>query len=109
MVLRWCAAGMVEASKRFRRVNGHLYMPTLCPALEQHVIPRQVREIRSMSLHPYRPKWSRSLLATPSPSRHELVTAANGWSAPFIAFGLADDEDSTDSVRQTSAQGHRRT
>src|SRR5680860_1119140 len=25
MALRWCAAGMVEASKQFRRVNGHLH------------------------------------------------------------------------------------
>jgi len=26
MALRWCAAGMVEASKQFRRVNGHLHL-----------------------------------------------------------------------------------
>jgi Transposase, Mutator family len=25
MALRWCAAGMLEASKQFRRVNGHLH------------------------------------------------------------------------------------
>jgi hypothetical protein len=25
--LRWCAAGMIEASKQFRRVNGHLHLP----------------------------------------------------------------------------------
>ena len=37
MALRWCAAGMVEASKQFRRVNGHLHLPTLRTALEQHV------------------------------------------------------------------------
>ena len=29
MALRWCAAGMVEAGKQFRRVNGHLHLPTL--------------------------------------------------------------------------------
>jgi len=27
MALRWCAAGMVEASKQFLRVNGHLHLP----------------------------------------------------------------------------------
>ena len=27
MALRWCAAGMIEASKQFRRVNGHLHLP----------------------------------------------------------------------------------
>ncbi len=37
MALRWCAAGMVEASKQFRRVNGHLHLPVLRAALEQHV------------------------------------------------------------------------
>jgi putative transposase len=29
MALRWCAAGMVEASKQFRRVNGHLHLTAL--------------------------------------------------------------------------------
>ena len=37
MVLRWCAAGMVEAKKLFRRVNGHLHLRSLRAALEQHV------------------------------------------------------------------------
>ncbi len=37
MALRWCAAGMVEASKQFRRVNGHLHLPTLRAALERRV------------------------------------------------------------------------
>ena len=27
--LRWCAAGMIEARGQFRRVNGHLHLPTL--------------------------------------------------------------------------------
>jgi putative transposase len=26
MALRWCAAGMIEAGKQFRRVNGHLHL-----------------------------------------------------------------------------------
>lgn len=37
MALRWCAAGMTEASKQFRRVNGHLHIPALKTALERHV------------------------------------------------------------------------
>ena len=37
MALRWCAAGMLEASKQFRRVNGHLHLPPLRSALERHV------------------------------------------------------------------------
>jgi putative transposase len=37
MALRRCAAGMVEAGKQFRRVNGHLHLRTLRAALERHV------------------------------------------------------------------------
>ena len=33
MALRWCAAGMIEAGKQFRRVNGHLHLPALRTAL----------------------------------------------------------------------------
>ncbi len=36
MVLRWCAAGMLEATKQFRRVNGFLHLPALRVALEGH-------------------------------------------------------------------------
>jgi len=42
MAMRWCAAGMVEASKQFRRVNGHLHLPTLRAALERHVAAETV-------------------------------------------------------------------
>ena len=35
MALRWCAAGMVEAGKQFRRVNGHLHLAALRTALER--------------------------------------------------------------------------
>jgi putative transposase len=33
MALRWCAAGMIEAGRQFRRVNGHLHLPKLRDAL----------------------------------------------------------------------------
>ena len=42
MALRWCAAGMVEAGKQFRRVNGHLHLRTLRTALERHVAAENV-------------------------------------------------------------------
>jgi transposase-like protein len=38
MALRWCAAGMLEAKKQFRRVNGHLHLKALRDALEAHVV-----------------------------------------------------------------------
>jgi putative transposase len=37
MALRWCAAGMVEAKKQFRRVNGFLHLPALRAALDAYV------------------------------------------------------------------------
>ncbi len=37
MALRWCAAGMLEASKQFRRVNGFLHLPALRDALNRHI------------------------------------------------------------------------
>ena len=37
MALRWCAAGMGEAAKQFRRVNGFLHLPAVRAALEAHV------------------------------------------------------------------------
>jgi putative transposase len=37
MALRWIAAGMGEAAKQFRRVNGHLHLPALRAALDQTV------------------------------------------------------------------------
>jgi hypothetical protein len=36
MALRWCAAGMREAAKQFRRVNGHLHLAALRVALDNH-------------------------------------------------------------------------
>ena len=37
MALRWCAAGMVQAGKQFRRVNGYLHLPALRAAPEAEV------------------------------------------------------------------------
>ena len=42
MALRWCAAGMTEASKQFRRVNGHLHLRALRTTLERHVTTENV-------------------------------------------------------------------
>jgi hypothetical protein len=46
MALRWCAAGMVEAGKQFRRVNGHLYLPALRATLE-----RETAETVGIAVH----------------------------------------------------------
>jgi len=39
---RWCAAGLLDAERRFRRVKGHRHMPTLLAALDRLVHPRQL-------------------------------------------------------------------
>ncbi|MCP4960053.1 MAG: IS256 family transposase [Actinomycetia bacterium] len=34
---RWCAAGLLEAERRFRRLRGHKQMPQLVAALRRHI------------------------------------------------------------------------
>jgi len=46
MALRWCAAGIIEAGKQFRRVNGHLHLPALRTALDAHVAAQTVGTVR---------------------------------------------------------------
>jgi len=45
MALRWCAAGMLEAGKQFRRVNGHLHLPALRIALDEYVAAQTVSAV----------------------------------------------------------------
>jgi len=35
MAVRWCAAGMLEAAKQFRRVKGHLHLRALRVELDK--------------------------------------------------------------------------
>jgi putative transposase len=44
MALRWVAAGMGEAAKQFRRVNGHLHLPALRATLDATVTPTGYNE-----------------------------------------------------------------
>jgi len=44
MTLRWCAAGMLEAAKQFRRVNGHLHLPALRAALEREIRAEEISQ-----------------------------------------------------------------
>ncbi len=46
MALRWCAAGMIEARRQFRRVNGHLHLPALRAALDAYVAAETVGAVR---------------------------------------------------------------
>jgi len=69
MAMRWCAAGMVEAGKQFRRVNGHLHLASLRAALE-----REAAETVGATCHDDlvfmwsdRPSWLVSFVAWRSP------------------------------------------
>ena len=39
MVLRWTAAGMLNAERSFRRIKGYKQMPQLAAALKRHAHP----------------------------------------------------------------------
>ena len=39
MAVRWCAAGMIEAGRQFRRVNGHLHLRSLRDTLNRVTEP----------------------------------------------------------------------
>jgi putative transposase len=45
MALRWCAAGMGEAAKQFRRVNGHLHLTALRKELDAEITRRQAKTV----------------------------------------------------------------
>ncbi len=42
MVLRWCAAGMLEAEGQFRRVKGYREIPILIAAMDRHFHPEML-------------------------------------------------------------------
>jgi hypothetical protein len=44
MVLRWTAAGMLNAQRSFRRVKGYKQMPQLAAALRRHAHPNTAHQ-----------------------------------------------------------------
>jgi transposase-like protein len=49
MVLRWTAAGMLNAQRSFRRVRGYKQMPQLVAALRRHAHPATARSAESVA------------------------------------------------------------
>jgi len=49
MVLRWTAAGMLNAQRAFRRVRGYKQMPQLVAALRRHANPAPARSTETVS------------------------------------------------------------
>ena len=82
MALRWCAAGMGEAAKQFRKVNGFLHLPALRDALDADV---------AASCHTHRlQQGGRSLSITGPPpkfhgTRDILVIVPVGHSGAVVA------------------------
>jgi putative transposase len=48
MVLRWTAAGMLNAERSFRRIKGHKQMPQLVDALHRHAHPETAADSKSV-------------------------------------------------------------
>jgi putative transposase len=48
MVLRWTAAGMLNAERSFRRIKGHKQMPQLVAALHRHAHPETVNRTETV-------------------------------------------------------------
>lgn len=48
MVLRWTAAGMLNAERSFRRIKGHKQMPELVAALRRHAHPETVNRTETV-------------------------------------------------------------
>jgi putative transposase len=48
MVLRWTAAGMLNAERSFRRIKGHKQMPQLVKALHRHAHPETVTDTETV-------------------------------------------------------------
>jgi putative transposase len=48
MVLRWTAAGMLNAERSFRRIKGHKQMPQLVDALRRHAHPETAADTESV-------------------------------------------------------------
>jgi transposase-like protein len=48
MVLRWTAAGMLNAERSFRRIKGHKQMPQLIKALHRHAHPETAADSESV-------------------------------------------------------------
>ena len=48
MVLRWTAAGMLNAERSFRRIKGYKQMPQLVDALRRHARPETAPDAESV-------------------------------------------------------------
>ena len=74
MALRWCAAGMVEAGKQFRRVNGHPHLRSLRDTLER--VTQPVGATRHDGKGPGRLKITGAAAEIPRTSEHPLIKSA---------------------------------
>ena len=88
MALRWCAAGMTEAGKQFRRVNGHLHLKTLRSALERHV---GTENLGPETLSPSAP---------PDQQRADVEVPRNSGQPPIAEVGIITVPDTDQQPRR---------
>ena len=78
MVLRWTAAGMLNAERSFRRIKGYKQMPQLVTALHRHAHPKTAEPTPSV----------------PPPRVHRWIVTQiprDSGVCPAIREGLRDD------------------
>jgi hypothetical protein len=96
MALRWCAAGMIEAGKHPRRVDGHLHLPRLRAALDAEitatVAPVVQEEVVAARRTPGRHRRSTELRTTSRPSARPLRQDLGGTAAGDDEYVLCADE-----------------
>jgi putative transposase len=81
MALRWCAAGIVEAGKQFRRVNGHLHLPDLRRALDRHAAEGAVGAINQNEPWPLPDHEPRAVTENQRRAGHPRIRPPRKYSA----------------------------
>ena len=79
MCLRWTAAGMLEAERRFRKIIGYTHLAALAIAVEADVAARRAATTRSTTHLPTRaPRPNRPLRSQPLTDHRIATTKFHG-------------------------------
>jgi hypothetical protein len=80
MMLRWTAAGMLNAQRSFRRVKGYKQMPQLVATLRRHAHPATAPSTETVLVPPHNIRWDphRSSTKPVTPSSRTICLAV--WS-----------------------------
>ena len=92
MVLRWTAAGMLNAERSFRRIKGHKQMPQLVDALHRHAHPKTAQDtepsVPPPRVHRGSPPNSTRIARRCRRSVPDMLTPSRGaWAMLFTTSG----------------------